>query len=242
MRVRLRFTKLGKLRFLGHRDLARCWERAIRKAQLPIAYSVGFSPRPKMHFGLALPTGCESQAEYLDIDLRDDTGVTIDVATLGPLLSDAMPIGIDVTMVERVADHEDSLQAVVSACTWHFEIVDESSDTIAGRLAAMMATDDVQLTFERKGKEVTENVRPAIHEAFVVADLSRAVDGAVLVSVELATKPRSIRPGEFLAVFDPPMQARRICRIEQWTTTDGVRRPPLVPADASGPGDLAQAS
>ena len=66
MRVRLRFTKLGKLRFLGHRDLARCWERAIRKAELPIAYSEGFSPRPRMHFGLALPTGCESEAEYGD--------------------------------------------------------------------------------------------------------------------------------------------------------------------------------
>ncbi|MDZ7732520.1 MAG: TIGR03936 family radical SAM-associated protein [Acidimicrobiia bacterium] len=69
MRVRLRYTKLGRVRFIGHRDVARVWERAWRKARLPIAYSEGFSPRPKMHFGLALSTGYESWAEYVDIDL-----------------------------------------------------------------------------------------------------------------------------------------------------------------------------
>jgi radical SAM-linked protein len=238
VRVRLRFTKLGKLRFLGHRDLARCWERAIRKAELPIAYSEGFSPRPKMHFGLALPTGCESEAEYLDIDLREEPGADIDIDGLVPRLSVAMPAGIDVTAALRVADFADALQAVVSACTWRFEVVGESRDAIDGRLATMLATDDVQLTFERKGKQVTENVRPAILDAHITGE----TDDAVLVTVELATKPRSIRPGEFLAVFDPPLAARRICRIEQWTTIDGVRRPLLVPADASWPAGFPQAS
>ena len=52
MRVRLRFTKVGKIRWTSHRDVARMWERAIRRAGLPVAYSAGFSPRPRLHFGL----------------------------------------------------------------------------------------------------------------------------------------------------------------------------------------------
>ena len=66
MRIRVRFAKVGKVRWTSHRDLARIWERAIRRVGLPVAYSQGFSPRPKVHFGLALSTGHESLAEYLD--------------------------------------------------------------------------------------------------------------------------------------------------------------------------------
>ena len=63
-RVRIRFAKLGKIRWTSHRDVARMWERAFRRVQLPVAYSAGFSPRPRVSFGLALPTGYESVAEY----------------------------------------------------------------------------------------------------------------------------------------------------------------------------------
>ena len=68
MKVRFRYAKLGKLRWTSQRDVARMWERALRKAAVPVAYTSGFSPRPKLSFGLALPTGCESVAEYLDIE------------------------------------------------------------------------------------------------------------------------------------------------------------------------------
>ena len=59
-RLRLRFTKAGKIRFTSHRDVARMWERALRRSRLPLAYSQGFVPHPLVSFGLALPTGCES--------------------------------------------------------------------------------------------------------------------------------------------------------------------------------------
>ena len=126
MKVRLRFAKLGKVRFTSHRDVARMWERALRRAELAVAYTEGFSPRPKLSFGLALSTGHESMAEYLDIDLRDQPGREIDVASLVPRLSAAMPVGIDVTTALRVADFADALPAVVGAGTWRFEIVGES--------------------------------------------------------------------------------------------------------------------
>ena len=68
-RLRLRFTKAGKIRFTSHRDVARMWERALRRSRLPLAYSQGFVPHPLVSFGLALPTGCESRGEYLDLRL-----------------------------------------------------------------------------------------------------------------------------------------------------------------------------
>lgn len=71
MRVRIRFSKTGKIRWTSHRDIARVSERVIRRAGLPVAYSQGFSPHPKLHFGLALSTGHESLAEFVDIDLDD---------------------------------------------------------------------------------------------------------------------------------------------------------------------------
>jgi radical SAM-linked protein len=63
-RVRIRFAKVGKVRWTSHRDTARMWERAFRRVSLPLVWTNGFSPRPKVSFGLALPTGYESVAEY----------------------------------------------------------------------------------------------------------------------------------------------------------------------------------
>ncbi len=72
MLVRLEYHKVGKIRFLGHRDVARVLERSLRRAGLPLRYSEGFSPRPRLSFGLALSTGYESIAEYLDVELLEE--------------------------------------------------------------------------------------------------------------------------------------------------------------------------
>ncbi|HLK44840.1 MAG TPA: TIGR03936 family radical SAM-associated protein, partial [Acidimicrobiales bacterium] len=68
-RLRVRYRKVGRVRFTSQRDCARLFERAMRRASLPLAHSSGFSPRPLLSFGLALPTGCASLAEYLDLRL-----------------------------------------------------------------------------------------------------------------------------------------------------------------------------
>src|SRR6186997_871935 len=70
--VRLRYTKRGKVRWISHRDVARALERAFRITKLPLAFTEGFSPRPRVSFGLALSTGHESDAEYLDLVFADE--------------------------------------------------------------------------------------------------------------------------------------------------------------------------
>src|ERR1700704_1991654 len=114
-KVRIRFAKLGKIRWPSHRDTARMWERAFRRVQLPLAYTQGFSPRPKVSFGLALPTGAESVAEYLDVELAAET-VSEPDASLSGRLTTALPLGIDVTAMAVVDDRADSLQESVTAC------------------------------------------------------------------------------------------------------------------------------
>src|SRR3954463_15622797 len=89
MRYRIRFSKMGKVRFTSHRDVARIWERALRKAAVPVAYSEGFSPRPKLSFGLALSTGHESLGEYLDVE---STGA-LDTDALSARLDPCLPVG-----------------------------------------------------------------------------------------------------------------------------------------------------
>ena len=91
-RVRLRYAKRGRLRFSSHRDFARAFERALRRAQVPMAYSAGFTPHPKISYVGAAPTGVASEAEYLEIGLarRMDTG------ELRTMLDAALPDGLDI--------------------------------------------------------------------------------------------------------------------------------------------------
>ncbi len=91
--VRLRYAKEGKVRWTSHRDAARIWERALRRAGLAVAYTEGFSPRPRLHFGLALPTGYESDVELLEVDLVEQPAVD----DLPDRLTAALPVGFSVT-------------------------------------------------------------------------------------------------------------------------------------------------
>lgn len=228
MKLRIRYTKLGKIRFLGNLDLARCWERAIRRAELPVAYSEGFSPRPKLHYGLALPVGAESLAEYIDVDLRD----AVDLVGVDGALTNGLPDGVEVTAVAEERSNATALQAEVDRCTWRFEVDAVAPDALARDVERVMASETVLQTIVRKRKEITEDVRPALGSLTVTADGPRRA----VLTADLVMKPRSLRPSELLACLGIA-EARRICRIEQWKTTDAGYEPLLAAADpvAAGP-------
>src|SRR5207244_2257567 len=105
-------------------------------------------PRPKVAFGLALPTGCESIAEYLDIELT----APVELVGLAQRVSDALPVGVDVFAVEELDGGGESLQQAVTSCTW---VVDVGED--APQVAAqILATDALPAVRERKGRTVTD--------------------------------------------------------------------------------------
>jgi len=227
MRIRLRFAKLGKIRFTSHRDVARIWERALRRAELPVAYSEGFSPRPKLSFGLALSTGHESVAEYLDVELRD--GSEADVTTLPTQLSEQLPVGIDVTAAAHLAPGSPSLQEDVLSCTWRIEVVDLVPADARDLVEATLAADELVVTRTRKGREVTDDLRPAVIAITVTGPSERGTE----LEAELAVHPRSVRPAELLLALRPGLEEGRVLRTAQWIWRDADRLEP-VPARPSG--------
>jgi radical SAM-linked protein len=227
-RVRIRFAKLGKIRWTSHRDTARMWERSFRRIELPLAYSQGFSPRPKVSFGLALSTGHESVAEYLDLELAP--GADVEVAALPALLSVALPAGVDALAAEIIDDRAPSLQEEVSRCTWRLCVVPApasppvTADDLASRVERVLGADTVVITRKRKGVDVTDDIRPAI---LAVRVLDEASDEGVWLECDLATRPRSLRPSELLVALGADLEERHVRRLHQWIERDGARWEPL---------------
>ena len=229
MKLRVRFEKHGKVRFTSHRDVARIWERAIRRAQLPVAYSEGFNPRVKVSFGLALSTGHESDAEYLDIELDPERADAVDLDTLPERLTEQLPVGITATAVAPVDRRSLSLQQAVTSCTWRIDVADVDVETAAGAVARALAADTLVVPRERKGKQVTDDLRPLV----LSLDVEGPMEDGVRLTAELGTQPRAVRPSELLAALDPPLAERRVHRISQWTTTDDDQRSEPLPRRAS---------
>jgi radical SAM-linked protein len=242
MRVRFRFSKLGKVRWTSHRDVARMWERALRRAQLSVTYTGGFSPRPKVSFGLALPTGAESVCEYLDVEFEHDPD-ELDVITLPARLSPALPAGVDVQAAVVIDDRAESLQQAVSSCRWEIAIETEQSTRgvstnpsgqLSGLVATVLDAGSVVITRERKGQTVSDDVRPAILSCSVIAES--------LIECELATQPRGLRPSELLRALSPELEESSVRRTHQWIVRDGAQWEP-IPLDAtSAPHAGARAS
>lgn len=228
MRVRLEFVKLGKVRFTSHRDVARMFERAFRRVGLPVAYSGGFAPRPKVSFGLALPTGAESVAEYLDVELARD----VDPTSLPALLSAALPVGVDVTAAVAVDGRAPSLQQEVTSCTWAVELPELGEAAVAELARETLAAPALAATRERKGKWVTDDLRPAVR--------ALTADGTTL-TFELATQPRGVRPTEVLGVVRPGLEVPIVRRTHQLIERDGARFGPMevdpAATDAQGRND-----
>ncbi len=240
MRIRVRFSKVGKVRWTSHRDLARIWERAIRRVNLPVAYSQGFSPRPKVHFGLALSTGHESLAEFLDIDLDEEAASSPDPADLEvllPQLSAALPVGIEADAVGLIDRSTMSLQQAVTSCSWIVEIRGASPDAVGAAIERVLAAAELPITRERKGKAVTDDVRPYLLDLSVIGP----TEAGTQIHAHLATQPRGLRIGELIALLDPEWEEGLVRRTNQWMLLDGARQEPLAGSAVAASAPHAQA-
>jgi radical SAM-linked protein len=233
VRLRFRFGKTGKVRWTSHRDVARMWERAFRRVRLPLAYTSGFSPRPKVSFGLALPTGAASVAEYLDVELADGVGqADVGLATLPARLSDALPVGIDVLSATPVDRSAGSLQQVVTSCTWEIELAGVPVAACRDLVEAALAADTLIVGRARKGGTTADDIRPAI---LAVTAVTESAEGSV-ITCDLATQPRGVRPGELAAALGPGLELGLVRRTHQWIERDGARHEPeTTDAPPDGP-------
>jgi radical SAM-linked protein len=233
------------VRFTSHRDVARMWERAFRKAGVAVALTEGFSPRPRVSFGLALPTGAESLAEYLDAELTEGRA---DPADLVDPLTAALPSGLAAVAAKEVEAGAPSLQADVASCTWRIAVAGVERQEAIEAIGAALASPELRVTRSRKGVEQVDDVRPSIASLTVgdgcvdnryVEDVEgddgswdRSVRDAypVVLAAELWTQPRGLRPDELLAAVLPSAGERRVLRTRQTIERDGARWEPLPPA------------
>ncbi len=229
MRLRIRYAKRGKVRFTSHRDTARIWERAMRRAGVPVATSAGFTPRPRLSFGLALPTGAESVAEYLDVEVLADGMTPDEVDDLPGRLDPVLPAGFAVLVAAESEPGAGSLQESVTSVTW--ELGTPEGCDLAATVERVLGAATLPIERERKGERRIDDVRPAIR--------SLVASGGLVA--EVATVGRGLRPAELAAVAFPgaDVTALRALRTHQWIEHDGDRRevlalPVVVPAPLVG--------
>jgi radical SAM-linked protein len=171
-------------------------------------------------FGLALPTGCESDGEYLDVRLGTALPGETPVAQMPAALSALLPDGIEVQVAAFVAETEGSLQQEVASCTWELEVLSVPGEELAIRVEKVLAAPILTVRRERKGRPTDDDVRPAI--------LALSTTGSQgHLQAELATRPMGVRPGDLMTALGTDAVLGRARRTHQWIERDGARFEPL---------------
>ncbi|MEW1866099.1 TIGR03936 family radical SAM-associated protein [Streptomyces sp. NBC_00669] len=171
-RIRLRYTKRGRLRFTSHRDFQRAFERALRRAEVPMAYSAGFTPHPKVSYANAAPTGVGSEAEYLEIALAAPR----DPEQLRLLLDESLPTGLDV--IEAVDARTSGLAERLEASVWQLRLDGVEPDEARRAVAAFLAAETVEVQRTTKNGVRTFDCRAAVARFEVVSAADAAAGAA----------------------------------------------------------------
>jgi radical SAM-linked protein len=162
MRVRITFSKAGALRYVGNLDLLTIWERAARRAGLPLEYSHGFHPQPKINLACALPLGFLSRCELVDLRLKED----VDLIELPARLQAAMPSGIGILKAESVDDHAPPLQTQVLSAEYEVHLTG-TIDTPALKQRIDDLLKAASIPRQRRGKDY--DLRPLIEALFLTS-------------------------------------------------------------------------
>lgn len=143
-RIRLRYTKRGRLRFTSHRDFQRAFERALRRSDVPMAYSAGFTPHPKVSYANAAPTGVASEAEYLEIGLAEAR----DPEALRTQLDESLPPGLDV--IDAVEVQTANFVERLEASEWQLRLAGVEPAQAAEAVAKFLAAEAVEVQRQTK--------------------------------------------------------------------------------------------
>jgi radical SAM-linked protein len=226
--LRIRFAKRGPVRFISHRDVARAFERAFRVAELPVSFTLGFSPRPKVSFGPALAVGYESEAEYLDVECTHE----VPGDEVAAVVNTALPEGMAVTGIAPLADRAPALQEVITSLAYQVTLDPVDDDVLSGAVSALLAQRELTVEVTRKGERAVEDIRPAVLSLGVLSSATHAGE-APMFELEVATKPRTLRVADVVAGLRTmhedaaTLVEHRVVRTHQWIERGGARREPL---------------
>jgi radical SAM-linked protein len=185
----VRYAKRGRLRFTSHRDVSRAIERAVARAEIPMAYSSGFHPHPRISYAGASPTGAASEAEYLELGLAE----TREPEAVRRALDAALPDGLDVVAVAESPGG--SLTDLLVASSWLVELRGADRDRVAAAVAEFLATESV--TVERMTKKGMRSFdcRAAVAALEVVGEGDEPALALVLRHTVPAVRPDDVLSG-----------------------------------------------
>lgn len=218
-KLRVRYAKRGRLRFSSTRDFQRALERALRRAGVPMAYSAGFHPHPKISYANAAPTGTASEAEYFEISVTE----RVDPGSVQAALDAALPEGLDV--LEVVEASPGALADRLEASDWVMEFAGVPVEELERAAGALLAQERAEVTRMFKTGPKTFDVRSAV--VSLTSTASEREGCAILRVVVRHTTP-AVRPDDVLTAL------RAVTELAPPT-------PPLVTRLAQGPLQAATA-
>lgn len=220
-KLRIRYARRGRLRFSSTRDFSRALERALRRAGVPMAYSAGFHPHPRISYANGAPTGAASEAEYFEISVTE----RVDPDAVRAALDEALPDGLDV--LEVVTAGPGSLADRLVASVWRLEFPGVAVEEVTGGIRALRAQPEAFVTRTFKTGPKTFDVLPPILSVDVSQDESDPAEQspcAILTMVVRHTTPAT-RPDDVLtalhAIGFAPVRPPRVTRLAQGPVTDG---------------------
>jgi radical SAM-linked protein len=227
-RLRLRYAKRGRLRFTSTRDFQRALERALRRTGVPMAYSQGFNPHPRISYTNAAPTGTASEAEYVELAVTS----VLDPDAVRRALDAALPPGLDVVEVVevRTGDFADRLEASV----WRLELPEVAVGDLEAAVAALLAAEAVEVQRLTKSGMRTFDARGPVLRAEVGGSGSEQGACAILDLVVRHVTP-AVRPDDVLAALRlvadlvPPVPPR-VTRLAQGPLVADVSAGPAAEA------------
>lgn len=230
-KVRIRYAKRGRLRFTSSRDFQRALERALRRAKVPVAFSAGFHPHPKISYANAAATGTASEAEYVEVSLHEHR----DAAGLADLLNQSLPDGLDVVTVVDAA--EGALADRLQASQWRMTFAPQDAAAARAGFAALEAADHVEVSRMMKTGLRTFDVRAAIRTIEVDDTPEATIVTAVLAHVTPTVRPQDVLSAVADLTGEKPSRPPLVTRLAQGPLrTDGTVGDPLQDPAEDGSG------
>jgi radical SAM-linked protein len=229
-KLRIRYAKRGRLRFASHRDLARTLERALRRARVPMAFSAGFSPHPKISYLGAAPTGTASEAEYVEIGLS----VRCDPEAVRAALDAALPEDVAVVDCVEAQEGTGSLADRIDTSVWRVELPGVTLKELQSAVDAFLGSDVVTVAKRTKNGLKDIDVRASVTSA------SAAVEaGCAILHMVVRQGTPAVRPDDVLAALaavadlHPPLPPRAVREAQGRLDDTGTVADPLGPDRAA---------
>jgi radical SAM family uncharacterized protein/radical SAM-linked protein len=212
-RFRVKYSKTGPVRFIGHLDLVRLFDRTMRRAGIPVAYSQGFHPHPKISFGPPLPLGMQSTAEFADFSLSTP------FPEAGMLLAKNLPEGMEMLSIRPISEKAESLTKILILAEYHVQC--GRDERIGEIIKTILEREHIPVERMSKSGPKEVDIRPGIIEITVSPESNGFI---MLLSQETG---KSARPSEVIDLILKKGEPFEVIRTDQYTEQQGKRMSPL---------------